>query len=123
MLWVQFSTILPQRSPAAHLSIDGCRQISDAPAAEAIDHKSRREVAQIASAGQADQQPIVPPVHLYLANTDAIVFLNHFRGCIPKRVPELHDVRIGCAPRIHERLHFLLGIFAPMAFNAPTPPP
>ena len=38
-----------------------------------------------------------------------IVFLNHLRGCIPKRVPELHDVRISRAPCIHHRLHLLFG--------------
>ena len=37
------------------------------------------------------------------------MFLNHFRGRIPKRVPELYDVWVGCAPSIHQRLHLLLG--------------
>lgn len=106
-----------------HLSTGGCRQIPNAPATKAVGHKSRREVIQIAPAGQADQQPIVPPVHLHLANTDAIVFLNHLRGGIPKRVPELHDVWVGSTPRVHQRLHFLFGHLRAHAFNAPTPPP
>ena len=100
-----------------HLSIGGCCQISNAPATKAIGHKARREVTQIASAGQADQQPIILPVHLHLAHSAAIVFLNHLRGGIPKRIPELHDVRIGRAPCVHQWLHFLLGHFRSHGFQ------
>ena len=98
---VSCSSIFPARSG----------QIADAPAAEAVRYKARREVAQVASAGQADQHMSFLPVHHYLAHADAIVFLNHLRGGIAQRVPELHDVRIRCAPGIHQRLHFLLGHF------------
>ena len=84
------------------------REIADALAAESVYHKARREVAQVATARQADQHMSSLPVHRHFAHADAILPLDHLRSGIAQRVPELYDVGIRRAPRIYQRLHFLL---------------
>ena len=91
-----------------HLSSRIGRIVTDGVAAEAVLCEMRRLIAEISAGGQAHEHLIILPVEGHFTDV-CRSFPANDRPCRAiQRTPERHDIGIGGAPCVYQRLHFRL---------------
>ena len=85
------------------------RIVTDGVVAEAVFREMRRLIAEISAGGQAHEHLIVLPVEGHFTDAGGGFLTNNRPRRTIQRVPERHNIGIGGAPCVYQRLHFFLG--------------